>query len=135
MSEFVSQTELGKIFGVSSHEIGKWLVEAGLRTPEKRPSTFAFERGFVERAPTGRGSGYFYVWHTQKTTQRLEVAGHSLRVSLKPMLSGPFKARKSSEAGFEIVDGNGNVVIWCHGESVARTVVWLLNGAVRHGIL
>ena len=50
MSEFLSQTDLGKLFGVSSHVIGKWLLDCGLRTENKKPSRKAFEGGYVEKA-------------------------------------------------------------------------------------
>lgn len=62
MDEFSTLTELGKLFGVSSHSIGRWLIECGLRTPGKKPSRKAFEDGLVRQAPTGRGAGYFWVW-------------------------------------------------------------------------
>jgi len=54
----LNQTELGKLFGVSSHVLGDWLVDIGLRTSDKKPSAGAFSEGFVEQADNGRG-GYF----------------------------------------------------------------------------
>lgn len=50
MSEtFLSLTELGKLYGVSGHNIGKWLVSVGLRTPAKKPNSRAFREGYVEQ--------------------------------------------------------------------------------------
>ena len=74
--EWVNLTQLGRLFGVTSHKTGKWLVACGLRTNEKKPSRKAFEEGFVITADTNRGSGYYYVWHKQKTVAALKDAGH-----------------------------------------------------------
>lgn len=52
--EFLSQTELGQIFGVSSHRMGKWLVDLGLRYKNKKPSRPAFENGFVHQRGLGK---------------------------------------------------------------------------------
>ena len=73
---FATQTELGELFDVSSHKIGHWLTEIGLRTREKRPSRAAFDGGYVEKADTGRNGGYFYVWHREKTVTALGLAGY-----------------------------------------------------------
>lgn len=156
-NEHLSQTDLGKLFGVSSHVAGRWLVEIGLRTKEKRPSRTAFDGGFVKQAPTGRGSGYFYVWHRQKVTHALEAAGHrpaneseaaaesrasesaihrprgQLQPSPDARLVGPFEARRSSENGFEVVSGDGTVSVWAYGRPNAEKLVSALNLLHRHG--
>jgi len=137
MRDFVSQTELGRLFGVTSHVIGKWLIDCSLRTPEKKPSRKAFAEGFVEQAPSGRNNGYFYVWNQKKTVAALQSAGHRLRGQYEPIfeqrLQGPFEARKSSSNGYELIDGNGEVGIWVVGQSNADRLVRLLNLAFKHG--
>ena len=35
--EFRTLTQIGEVFGASSHQVGKWLVEIGLRTRERGP--------------------------------------------------------------------------------------------------
>jgi len=76
MNDYLSQTELGRIYGVSSHQVGKWLKSLGLRTPNGRPSSEAFSEGMVDQRPS-RGIGtYFYVWHAQKTTDLLDRMGY-----------------------------------------------------------
>lgn len=158
MDDFATLTQLGRSFGVSSHVIGKWLVEIGLRTKEKKPSRAAFERELVKQAPTGRGSGYFWVWNRQKTLAALEAAGHhptcdsvaaaesrpvesaihrsqgQLQLSPQARLIGPFEARRNSENGFEIVSGDGTVSLWGYGQHKVEKVVALLNLAYRHGL-
>ena len=71
----LSQRQLGKIFGVSSHVIGRWLKAIGLRNPNGKPSYKAFQEEFVDQAPNGKG-GYYYVWNAERTIAALEEAGH-----------------------------------------------------------
>ena len=74
MSEFMSQTELGRLYGVSSHKIGKWLMSCGLRTLQGKPSPRAFQEGFVEQRMSRTIDTYFWVWHVQKTVRVLNAA-------------------------------------------------------------
>ena len=73
--EFRTLTQIGEVFGASSHQVGKWLVEIGLLTEGKRPSTAAFDGEFVTQGPS-RGNGYNWVWHSVRTVAALEKAGH-----------------------------------------------------------
>lgn len=73
---FLSMTELGKLYGVSSHKMGKWLMELGLRDRNKKPSRMAHEKGFVEQRDSTQPGTYFWVWNAGKTTWALEKAGH-----------------------------------------------------------
>ena len=76
MSEvFLSLTELGKLCGVSSHKVGKWLVGLGLRTQAKKPSPRAFKEGYVEQRGSTQPGTYFWVWHGEKTMKVLTAAG------------------------------------------------------------
>ncbi len=75
---YVSQTELGNLFGVTSHRIGQWLREIGWRTSKNKPSQEAFDRDLARPISSGRNNGYFYVWHATKTIEALEKAGHKL---------------------------------------------------------
>jgi hypothetical protein len=71
--EYLSLTEIGRLYGVSSHRVGKWLKDLCLRTEDGRPSGDAFRQGYVSQAPS-RGPGtYFYVWHVGKTTEILDM--------------------------------------------------------------
>jgi hypothetical protein len=137
--EFLNQTQLGECFGASSHAIGRWLEDIGLRTGTHRPSDRAFNDGYVKAVPTGRGdpSGYYYVWHQRKTIAVLEAAGHA-RVDIPAPTSrliGPFVLRRSSEDGFEIVGGDGIVSMWVRGEANAKVVAQILNLAHESGFL
>jgi hypothetical protein len=76
MSDFLSLTELGKLYGVSRNKVGQWLVDLGLRTVDKKPSTRAFNEGYVDQRPSSQPATYFWVWHEEKTCQLLDEAGH-----------------------------------------------------------
>ena len=76
MNEYATLTELGIVFNVTRNAIGKRLKELGLRTPEGRPSTMAFNHGFVtQRWALERPGIYNWTWHRQKTIAVLEQSG------------------------------------------------------------
>jgi hypothetical protein len=134
MNDFTTMREIGKLFDESSHTIGKWLVDIGLRTPENKPSKKSFDGGFVKQAPSPTNGGYFWVWHRLKTIFALEAAGH-IQINHQPSgkLVGPFEARRSSTNGFEIVNSNGATVVWVIGEENANKLVKLMNLAYQAG--
>jgi hypothetical protein len=76
MSEFLSLTELGQVYGVSRNKVGQWLVDLGLRTADKKPSAKAFNEGFVDQRDSTQPGTYFWVWNGQKTCQLLDEAGY-----------------------------------------------------------
>lgn len=79
MDEYTTMRELGKTFDVSSHTIGRWLVEIGLRTAEKNPSQRAL-REYVTQISLDCGKPLF-MWHQAKTIAALESAGHERKNS------------------------------------------------------
>jgi len=129
----LSQTEIGKLFGVSCKVIGDWLVEVGLRTLDRKPSRKAFEGGFVSQTALDSG-GYFYKWEAEKTIKALEEGGHRRKTPVSSgRIRGPFTSRKSSENGYEILGGDGTVSVWVIGEWNAGVVTRLLNLGYEHG--
>jgi len=138
--KYLTLTQLGTLFGVSSHKVGQWLVEIGLRTDKKRPSKAAFDGGYCDTGPT-RGEGYHWVWHAEKTVKALEQAGYERVVNPNsdlvetPRLNGPFRSRPSNTNGFEIINGDGTVAICVVGKENARLVARLLNLAHERGVI
>ena len=63
---FVNQAEIGRHFGGTSHDAGRWLDAIGLRQGSNKPTPRAFAEGFVTQADHKNG-GYFYVWDRDKT--------------------------------------------------------------------
>lgn len=138
--KLLTQTQVGSLFGVSSHVIGRWLIEIGLRTLKGRPTAAAHQGGYCGPAPS-HGNGYHWAWHSEKTVAALEVAGHR-RISPPPLdlveppsLLGPFAARTCEDGRIEVVSGDGSVGVIVVGERNAKTVVRLLNLAHRFGKL
>ncbi|MBY0522779.1 MAG: hypothetical protein K2R98_05255 [Gemmataceae bacterium] len=74
-NEFATMREIGRLFGVTNHTIGRKLKELGLRTPDGKPSSEAFSRGLVEQKWTDDHKHYCWVWHIAKTVPLLEKAG------------------------------------------------------------
>jgi hypothetical protein len=135
--EYESLTDLGRRFGVSCQKVGQWLEMLDLRVVGESPTALAFGLGLVKAAPTNRGStsGYFYTWHTEKTIKLLEEAGHQridkATASKAHPLIGPFTLRLNGTDAYEILNQEGNVVLWTIGEENARFVVKLLNLAFK----
>jgi hypothetical protein len=133
-------TQIGEIFGVSSHQVGKWLVEIGLRGPEKRPSREAFAGGYVEQRPS-RNQGYNWCWDSAKTVKALEAVGYRRipnppeELVDPPILNGPFQARPNSNNGFDVVNGDGSVAVVVTGERNAAFLAKVLNLADQYGTL
>jgi hypothetical protein len=75
MPEFLSLTELGRIYGVSRNKVGQWLVDLGLRTAQRKPSRVAFDGGFVDQRCSTNPGTYFWVWDAKKTCALLDEAG------------------------------------------------------------
>lgn len=133
---FLTLTQLGELFGVSSHVVGRRLHEIGLRLPNGEPCQRAIDAGLVQKVTPGNGSHFFWSWEKERTIQILELIG-CRRVQPQPpapTLTGPFSARSNGEGdGFEISDANGVVAIWGRGEGLSKTIVALLNLAHKHG--
>jgi hypothetical protein len=133
-------TQIGELFGVTSHQVGKWLVEIGLRTPGKRPNREAFAGGYVKQGPS-RNQGYNWCWESVKTVKALEIAGHRQIPNPPPglvdppMLNGPFQVRPNTSNSFDIVNGDGSVAVVVTGEQNAGFLVKVLNLADRGGVI
>jgi len=138
--EYANLTALGRKFGVSSHVVGRWLDELGLRKVGKAPSRRAFDLGLPKKAPTNRGDGHYFIWHLEKTVKLLEEAGHrriqeeSPPSAPKPMLVAPFSLKQSGDY-YEILNGDGDVFCWCLGKTGAAFIVKIFNRANDCGIL
>lgn len=72
---FCTMKEIGKLFGVTSHVVGRKLKELGLRTDEGKPSRKAHEEGYCGQKWTQDAQHYLWAWHQGKTVEALEAAG------------------------------------------------------------
>jgi hypothetical protein len=76
MNNYETMKEIGREYGLSSHQIGKLLKTHGLRTEEGKPSARAFDIKMVEQKHNGPDH-YVWVWHVRKTRMLLERLGHT----------------------------------------------------------
>jgi hypothetical protein len=60
MDEFATMKKIGRLFGVSSHVIGRHLVALGYRTPNKRPSAKVFQANMVQQKHTFDYANYLW---------------------------------------------------------------------------
>lgn len=125
--EFVSMKQLGQLFGATSHQIGRWLVEAGLRTKGLQPSQRAIEGGFIDMVTLDDGT-QFASWHREKIIEALEKAGHC-RVDCTPteQVVGPFSVRISEAGVVEILDGRELSCCVATNKDIAVKLVRQLN--------
>lgn len=80
--EYLTQTQIGRFFKgeirehATSHEVGRWLDEYGLRDSRGQPTIEAVLSGLVRKKPS-RGNRAFpvTVWHPQ-IIEMLEQEGH-----------------------------------------------------------
>ncbi|QDU94128.1 hypothetical protein [Lignipirellula cremea] len=134
--EYMSMTQIGKLFGATSHQIGKWLKELGLRDGNGSPSSEAFERNLVDQRFDAKGN-YIYQWHSEKTFELLEAAGHERVIDPPtdlvepPQMKGPFKLRESENDTWRVVGSDSEVAIIVTGSKNARVVERLINLAHR----
>ena len=74
---WMNQTEIGKYFNVSSIEIGKKLIESGLRDPKTKKATErALKEEFATETPLKDGT-YFCMWNKNKI---ISLFSHSMKV-------------------------------------------------------
>jgi len=131
MREFINLSQLGKRYRVTSHVMGKWLVECGLR--ERRgnlfaPSQKAHAGGFVQVQPSGNGAGCNFLWHQARTEAALALSGRYPIATATSGLKGPYFASRRTDNCYEIVAADGTVGVWAFGEERAEQLVKLLNG-------
>lgn len=129
--EFVTQTQLGKIFGIGTKIMGKWLTKVGLRDGEHDPTKQALQGGFCKLFRNDRDI-VFFVWHRTKTIAALKAGGYDpayeqAETILASGLIGPFHLLQTSDDGFQVRNGDGTCCVWVRGGRPARQVLALFN--------
>lgn len=133
--EFVTQTQIGKHFGVSSHDIGKWLVKVGLREGSW-PSEKAKWDGLVKKIDAN--GKVFFAWHRERTISELERHGYRrLAQELdQPADDKPlFGVTPLEGEMFEIIGPTDKVSIRTTEKVAAEELVRVLNLAAKCGKL
>lgn len=136
----MTQTQIGKLFGATSHVIGDWLKEIGLRDPDGKPTEEAHDGHFCKQAPSGP-TGYHWAWDAEKTVAALREAGYQLvpnppQALVAPaILNGPFCVRKSAGSEFVIENGDRSASLWANNKMTADVVARILNAAHDKGVI
>ena len=133
----LTQTQLGKLFGATSHDVGKWLVSCGLKDKGTRmPTREAHNEKYCDTAPSGQ-SNYSWEWVADKTVRRLISAGHPLATELPPELVeppelvGPFQMKTASSK--IILNGEGRPVLQMTVPEHSKAMLRILDAAHRTG--
>lgn len=136
----MTQTQLGELFGVTSHKIGLWLKDLGLRDREGKPTEEAHDGQFCKQAPSGP-TGYHWVWNSEKTVAAFLEVQHVLvpnppsNLVAPAILNGPFSVRKSASQEFVIENRDGSVSVWANNQMTADVVAKILNLAHDKGVI
>lgn len=138
--EYLTQTQLGEVFGVSAYQLGAWLSQLRLKGP-REPTPTALSDGLAK--PVTNGDVTFYAWSKERVVALLLAAGHKPKSSEQPgappqpalPLVGPFTPRQGQDGDYEIVGSDGGVAVWTKGEINARRLATLMTLAHRFGKL
>ncbi|NQU26324.1 MAG: hypothetical protein HQ567_33990 [Candidatus Nealsonbacteria bacterium] len=139
-SKYLNLTDLGKLFGETSHTVGAWLLETDLRTRsvdgKRVPTSKAFEEGFITKV-YGETGHYNYLWDAEKTIAVLEAAGRE-RIDTPAVvhpLAGPFSLKQTSSNAYQIVNKDGTCSLRGVGKQNMDELLKLMNLAHKHGKL
>jgi hypothetical protein len=72
MERFATMRDIGKMYSVSSHVIGRWLTRCGLREGGQ-PTRKAIDGGFSKEILDQDRGIWFFVWNVARTTAALEA--------------------------------------------------------------
>lgn len=71
---FWTMKDIGRLIGLTSHQIGKVLKRLGLRTSEGRPSQMAYSNKLVAQKFDGFGH-YLWAWDRDEVLRLLAATG------------------------------------------------------------
>jgi len=136
----MNQRDIGKLFGMTSHQVGKHLKDLGLRSQVGSPSKMAREQGIA--VPGGDFNGHpEHLWHVEAVVGLFEEAGHRRvpnpppNLATPPVLIGPFSLHETDNDTWQVVGSNNNVGIVVTGQRNAELIRKMMNGAHTIGML
>lgn len=88
MSDYWTMKEIGNLFGITSHAVGRALKQSGYRTFNGKPSAEAFGSGMVQQKWTDDYCNYLWAWNVQKTVPLLEQAGFERKAPMPEEMCG-----------------------------------------------
>jgi len=75
MNDYWTLTELGTLFGVSSHVVGRTLKEIGLRTPTGQPTNEAISTDLARKFEGPQPWIALWKWDRKRVVPYLEAGG------------------------------------------------------------
>jgi len=137
---YMNMADLGRLFGVSGQQVGKWLKEIGLRRDNGTPSTAAYDQKLLSYDYERWGT-YTTLWYADKVVRILKEAGHEPIVDPPsdlvetPSLIGPFSIRELDDDRWRLVSSDGEVAMFVTGEINAQVVERVMNIAHKAEML
>jgi len=134
----MSLRQLGELYGVTSHKVGKWLKDLELRDEEGLPTKKAHDGRYCKQTSAGEKCT-LWVWEAVKTVAVLKSDGHPMlldppRDLVSPaILNGPFTVRTTSNSICVIENADGSDCVRVNNKMTADVVVRLLNAAHKSG--
>ena len=134
----MSLRQLGELFGVTSHKVGKWLKDLELRDEEGLPTKKAHDGRYCKQALAGEKCT-LWVWDSPKTVAALKEDGHPMLLDpprdlvSQAILNGPFTVRATKNSFCVIENADGSDCVQVNNSMTADVVVRLLNAAHKSG--
>jgi hypothetical protein len=82
-SVYWNMRDIGRLVGLTSHQIGKVLKRLGLRTSEGKPSQMAYSNNLVAQKFDGYGH-YLWAWDRDEVLRLLAATGVKPQDALPP---------------------------------------------------
>ncbi|WP_237225516.1 hypothetical protein [Rubinisphaera sp. JC750] len=112
---YLTQKQLGEIFGVENFEMGKMLQQIGFRDKHMKIRPELRANGIVQEENGITG------WNRDKTISALEKAGFRRPIDRATLPTGPFRI-ESEGSGKCLVDSSGNVCMRIYGDEFAEKI-------------
>ncbi len=116
-NEYLSLTEIGRIYGVSSHQVGKWHKASDSAPTADRRQPKPSGRNTSPNDPA-RSLGHSI---TSGTDQERQL------YSMPCSIHGPFTILSNGSIGQTVIDADGNAVAWTSDVTVAQVICGLMN--------
>ncbi|TWT62874.1 hypothetical protein [Rubinisphaera italica] len=123
---FVTQKQLGEVFGVSNLEMGRLLQKIGFRDQHLKIRPEMFAQGICQNTDGITG------WNRERTIAALEKAGFKRPIDRATLPTGPFKI-ESEGGGKCLLDSSGNVCMRVYGDEFGEKIAEVMRLAFEKG--
>lgn len=123
---FITQKQLGEVFGVENFEMGRMLKHIGFRDQYMQMNPELIKQGIIreENGITG--------WHREKTIAALEKAGFKRPIDRNSLPTGPFTI-ETEGGGKCLMDSAGKVCMRIYGGEFGEKIAEIMRLAFEKG--